>query len=232
MSRLLMIRIIIASAMIGFFGHANALVIGTPATPDRGNCYPFGCPAWGSTYQQVYGWSNFSGAIAINTLSFYHTAKASGDATAQGTYTISLSTTGTAVDGLDTNPINNIGADNTVVFNSPLPEFVPFGGQMDLTLTSSFFYDPSLGNLLMTVNGIGIAALEPHLLFDVNESDNDQMSRMHTNDVQTSWALVTGFNEATNVSVQIPEPSTFLLISLGLAGIGFRRYKLNSKLRD
>jgi len=70
-------------------------------------------------------------------------------AVSSGTYTISLSTTSASVNGLSTNLANNIGADNVILFNGTLPAIA--GGQLDISLSGSFLYNPSAGNLLLNV---------------------------------------------------------------------------------
>lgn len=206
---------------------SNAVVIGSPASSGTGNCFPFGCTGWQSTYQQVYGSSNFASAFTINSLSFYHTEIGpSAQFPALGTYTISLSTTLAAVDGLSLNPVNNIGLDNTTVFVGALPTPVPFGTQMNLILSTPFMYDPNMGNLLMSVTALDVSQPSQIMYFDVNTSALDQMSRLGRggeNNAFVDWAgLVTGFNE---VEISVPEPGTIALLGLGLAGLGFTRRK-------
>src|ERR1700690_2138574 len=50
----------------------NDPIIGLPADPGNGNCFPFGC-AYNGSYQQVYSSSQFSGPMTITALSFYNT---------------------------------------------------------------------------------------------------------------------------------------------------------------
>src|SRR5215471_1086050 len=99
---------------------AAAIIIGGPGDPGAGNDIPFGESFLGGPeYQQVYNSNNFSGPILITEMTFYHHNNNFGGDTAQvngGTYTLSLSTTAAAVNGLSSTFANNLGANNTVVF--------------------------------------------------------------------------------------------------------------------
>ena len=77
------------------------VIVGEPADIGTGNCIPFGCTLSTPTYQQIYAASDFSGPITITNLEFYDTQGLNPGASPNtGTYTISLSTTSTPVDGL------------------------------------------------------------------------------------------------------------------------------------
>jgi hypothetical protein len=135
---------------IGVIAPAHALVIGGPGDPGNGNCFPFGCSDWAPDYQQVYNSSDFPGTISISEVSFYNN-NLPGGALNGGTYSISLSTTSKAVNGLDLTTLsNNLGPDNTLVFSGSLPSIV--GGELDIFLSTTFNYNPGLGNLLLSVN--------------------------------------------------------------------------------
>lgn len=208
-----------------FASNAQALVIGTAAA-NTGNCYPFGCSGgWTPTYQQVYGASAFSGAISISALSFYHTQYNNGSQTPNtGTYTFQLSTTSASVDGLSATAANNLGADNMTVFTGALPTNVPFGSRMDVILDSVFNYDPTLGNLLLSVSGSGLASGGSVIYFDMATSSTDQMSRLYSSSTATN-ALVTGFNEADAGNNRVSLPATMSLLVLGLVAAGVQRRK-------
>jgi len=77
-----------------------------------------------------------------------------------GTWTIFLSTTSATVNTLSaTFSVNqitdNIGADNTQVFSGNLAQPWAFGDTLSIVLTTPFPYNPSSGNLLMTVVATG-----------------------------------------------------------------------------
>jgi PEP-CTERM motif len=127
---------VLAAPIIATPSSAGTLVVGAPADPGTGNCFPFGCSFWEPEYQQVYASSDFSETITIRDLEFYNTQYIAGPVNT-GTYQISLSTTSAAVDGLDTSDLaNNIGANNTVVFDSLLPGLS--GGVLHIVLSTPF----------------------------------------------------------------------------------------------
>src|SRR5262245_24710447 len=67
------------------------VIVGLPADPNTGNCYPFGCAYLGE-YQQVYSHTQFSGPITITGLEFFNTAfNFRASAMNSGNWTISLS---------------------------------------------------------------------------------------------------------------------------------------------
>jgi hypothetical protein len=214
---------------------AHALIIGGPGTPNDGNCFPFGCNApvdWGTEYQQVYASTDFSGTIAIRSISFYdHNFDSGLAATLEtGTFTISLSVTSKAVGTLSVGSpaalLSNITGANTPLFTGTLPGSLAFGSQLDFILTSPYFYDPSQGNLLLDV----VASPNGHIgdidtFFDAHNGDFGGLSSRAF--VSTDggagfdgWGLVTGFNE-------VPEPGTLAIFATALLGIGlFRRKSL------
>lgn len=135
---------------------ANPVTVGVAST---GNCYPFMCNDSGASsgpsihYQQVYSASAFSGPTQINSLTFFRVLAAQFGGTSTvlaGNYRVSLSTTTRAVNGLSANLASNIGSDNMVIFNGNLgglsstPSFT-------ITASAPFFYDPSLGNVLLDI---------------------------------------------------------------------------------
>ena len=224
------------------FGAASAqVVVGAPGDPGHGNCYPFGCTSlgvqfgWGPEYQQVYNSTDFSGPITISSLTFYnHNFIAPGISSQvdSGTFQISLSTTSAAVNGLDINTLsNNIGGDNTVVYDTSLPSLSGpggIGGELTIPLSTPFTYDPSGGNLLLDVfstdatispNGFG-AYLDSY----AGDAPGDIFSRTYStsasylpNDYNTNFGLVTGFNVAAGA---VPEPATWAMLMLGFGGLG------------
>src|SRR3954452_4643954 len=93
---------------------ASTLIVGDPT--GAGNCIPFGCNFWEPEYQQVYASTDFPSQLTITGLTFYNSGPFSSGFNG-GTYTLALSSTSKAVNGLDlSNLSNNIGSDNKVVF--------------------------------------------------------------------------------------------------------------------
>jgi len=198
----------------------EAQVIGAPGTGP--NCFPFTCynvqgnPS--TRYQQVYAASNFtSGPISINQISFFLSPLNAGPLNT-GTYTISLSTTAAAVNGLSSTFASNLGADNALfgVFN--------LGGAAPATLTftgTTFNYDPSQGNLLLDVqtsitSGQTVTDYSTSYYEGRFQDAAGVFSRMHDfGDVFDNTGLVTEF-----ALVPVPEPSTYALLAAGLAAMG------------
>jgi PEP-CTERM motif len=207
-----------------------ALVVGAPGDTIEGggNCFPFGCAeAWLPEYQQVYAAADFGGpgTFEIAGLEFYHTI-AVGGALNFGTFTISLSTTSAAVNGLDTAILsNNVGADNTVVFNGTLPALS--SNVLRFSLSSPFYYNSSMGNLLLDVFSADATNPDFSMLINArNGTAGGLFSRAMAGDNAAGtdgWGLVTGFTIRSVVPA--PEPSTWALMLLGFAGLGCAGYR-------
>ncbi len=139
-----------------FSSIANASDI-TIGLEDNGNCIPFSCQG-SHEYQQVYSNSPFlvHGFLDLTAVSFYvegaSLALGSGNSLTTPTFDISLSTTSMNVGALDLNFVNNIGADNATVFSGSfsVTNATPHE-RIFLSFTNPFFYDPTLGNLLLTI---------------------------------------------------------------------------------
>jgi hypothetical protein len=185
---------------------------------DSENCIPFSCDAgYGiTTYQQVYSSAAFSGVTPFNQISFFLNPSFTGDLDS-GTYDIYFSYTSQAVNGLSSaDPSDNIGADETL-----FGDYTLSGGVAPSTLTfsgSTFDYDPTMGNLLMTIDISG--AVDGSLAFYDSDETATVTSRAYFGATQGAdgVGLVTGF-----ASSSIPEPSTFALLGTGIALLGFRR---------
>ena len=135
-----------------------------------------------------------------------------------------MSTTSAAVDGLDPTLANNIGQDNTVVFEGSLPGLS--GGVMSLILSTPFTYDPTQGNLLMDVFSADAAQPFANFFFDTNSDSNGVFSRAWPGTADPNDGLVTGFSTGA-----VPEPSTWAMMLAGFAGLGFLGYRRTVKAR-
>jgi hypothetical protein len=183
------------------------------------NLTPFGLPS--QRYQQLYAASQFGGGGLITQIIFRP------DATFGNAFTstlpdiqIDLAYTNHADDGLSTTYANNITSGDTVVFaRGPLTLSSGFTGPPNgpkdfdivITLTTPFFYNPALGNLLLDVRNFGGGSTT---VFDAVFTTGDGVSRLFNQNVNDptgstdSLGLVTGFNI-------VPEPGTAALLLVG-----------------
>ena len=111
-------------------------------------------------YQQVFGASQFSslaGPQYINQISFRPDASVEPFTSNTPNIRISLSTTQSVPDGLSSIFSQNIGANNTLVYNgstlvtsaNAAPAGNPNTFDINFNLQTPFLYDPSQGNLLL-----------------------------------------------------------------------------------
>ena len=132
------------------------IIIGNPPDPGAGNSFPFGS-AYNAEYQQVYGSSDFNGAIMITGLDFYNTQFDNGATSLPtGNWKIQLSTAQVGVNNITGNFAQNEGNNITTVFDDNITQAWQFGNTLHLSLTKSFLYDPAQGNLLMDVVTSGV----------------------------------------------------------------------------
>ena len=143
-------RVVRPLLLAGLPSAAGTIVIGAPGNPFDGDCAPFGCAV---EYQQVYGAGLFPGAITITGLTFFNDNFVPGSI-ADAEYTISLSSTTAAVDGLDATFANNLGSDNALFFSGGLGG--PISPTNEFTISgTAFSYDPANGNLLLSIMSDG-----------------------------------------------------------------------------
>jgi PEP-CTERM motif len=197
---------------------ATSILIGAPAT--GGNCFPFDCviSGPGNRYQQVYAASDFSGPFTITGVTFFDTF-APGATFTDADYTVSLSTTTKAVNGLDlANMNNNVGGDNTLLFSGHR------SGATGVSFTLSgglFLYNPASGNLLLDIQLSNIGARGSGFLDSRNGSAGGLFSRAHNFDGGfDNFGLVTQFE---GVVATVPEPATLTLLGTGILALAHRR---------
>jgi hypothetical protein len=133
---------LVAALVVGAFSPARAVVIGT-ADGELSN--PFAQTLGNFVYQQVYSSADFSSSISIGKISFYDTFGQTGGSSRTGDFTIFLSNTSFSVGSA----LGFFPQDYVQVFKGPLPTLS--AGRLDFNLSTVFNYDPTKGNLLMTI---------------------------------------------------------------------------------
>jgi len=196
---------------------AQALVIGEA---DTANSIPFGGNGGGYYYQQIYSADAFDTALGIDSISFYNSL-APGGTPRSGTFVLYLSTSSLDVASFDTtNGVDYpwLDASFTEVFNAAAPAVSD--GRLVFDLASTFAYDPSQGNLVLTVREFSLSA-DGSLFLDVDQNDGLTNGRFSAYPYDWNQGLVTGFNDVTAV----PEPASWALMIGGfaLAGAAMRR---------
>ncbi len=210
-------------------GRADQLTIGNVNSGEI-NAFPFSGTYQDNfgadRYQQVYNSSLFGGSpTSISSITFYATGGGFGP-NADGTYTLSLSTTAASVNGLDTDMANNVGPNDETFFSGTLPAYPSAsGGPMTFTIASPFLYDPSAGNLLLDIQISGVTNDSTAAFVSQNGDFGTDSSRMVNGTATrgTSYGLVTTFGLG---ATSVPEPGSLTLALIGLsavAGLSRRR---------
>lgn len=195
---------------------AQAVVIGSA---DTSNSIPFGSTTGGFFYQQVYNSTSFSAPININEITFYNTVSPGGFRMT-GTFDLYLSVTTATIPTFDTGTFTFPDASFTNVFHGSLPALS--NGRLDFNLSlSSFLYDPTKGNLVLTVKSFDAAAVgtdsSKWLFLDADRNNGLTNARFSAFPLDFNQGLVTGFNDPPPA----PLPAAFPLFAGGAGVIGY-----------
>ena len=231
-------RALIVFAVIGV-NCLSALAVDTPVVVpnasastegNNDNIFPFDITPLGLSserYQQVYNASSFSAITVpefITQLIFRPDSVAGGafDSTISNIQ-IDLSTTAKNANSLDATFANNVGLDDTVVFNGSLHLSSTFTGPVNgpedfdivINLTTPFLYVPTVGNLLLDVRNFSGGTTTS---FDA--SDSNEVGRVYTTnspagDVTSSSGVVQNDNGlVTKFTFSVPEPGAAIIIPM------------------
>jgi hypothetical protein len=157
-------------------------------------------------WQQVYDASQFSainqGGGWIHIIFFRIDGECrNGFGTTVSNLQINLSTTSKMPDGLNSIFAENVGAEDRIVFGPALVQLVegcspgtppPAAFGMFISFTNPFYYNPSVGNLLMDIRNFS-GGTDPGMnpgLIDGELTTGDSVSRVFATDVNATSALV------------------------------------------
>ena len=192
-------------------------------TANSQNCIPWSCQdSYPGNYQQIYNAGAFSGTIGIGSISFFNTLYNEGETqgVAQMDYSIYLAVTSQSV------PDGSIPGGDVLFATGHLDGgSFPFGSTLTFSGTP-FLYDPSLGNLELTllVSNEGGTLSGTNTFFDAE--DGGPFSRWcPACGSNSGYGLVTGFGAGGST---VPEPGTLLLLGIGLVGIAAGRRRIAS----
>ncbi|MFZ2452421.1 MAG: PEP-CTERM sorting domain-containing protein [Methylovulum miyakonense] len=206
--------------LFAFFSQFSNAASVTVGNYDTANAHPFGNFAanWGvgAIYQQVYSAASFSSAMSIDGVSFF---KADSSIMDNASYSVSFYLTSAAPNGLNTTAANNRGAllsnFGTFSFSGATPNVLTLNG-------GPFTYDPFQGgNLLMQVVVSAFNTAGGTLGHFQADNGSTETSRYFGGSSGFGTAASGGL--VTEFSYSVPEPSAFILLSVGFIGFTLMR---------
>lgn len=208
-------RLCFCALVFGLSAFADVITVGAPGDSINGDPFAAPLPGFvGTRYQQAYAGADFSGAMAITSISFFNHSPFEGPLPVV-TCQIFFSTITPGIDTLsNTNFDSNDGPDNTLFAS------VDLGGPAPLQLVFAgrpFDYDPANGNLLMDIHMSNDVGSGGAFYDGRNGTATGIFSRYQNFSAGTQgFGLVTQF---TFDPVPVPEPSTIVLVLGGLGGL-------------
>jgi len=195
-------------------GSASTLMLGN-------NTFP------GSTRQWVFPATEFSSiSPGTSTTSIGFRAEEIHSDVSYTQWDLQLSTAVNPFPTLDSTFANNIGTDVVTVFSGALSiaaSSLSVGQFFDIAFITPYIY--SGGDLLMTLRWSGPSS--NYLSIDGNPVSDGLANTVYNTSSPTATSGQVGYFNypITRFGVTVPEPTTLLLMSLGLAGIGYRRHR-------
>jgi hypothetical protein len=150
---------------------------------------------------------------------------------------IDFSTTTRNPDDLSTTYASNVGPDETIVYSGPLA--IGAGPSTDFLIhihfQAAFLYDPRAGNLLMDVRNFMAAPpprFPPNAAIYAWNIAGDTTSTVYGYDVNSPTAsfLTTKGLAAGFTYTPVPEPSSAVLLLVGVAALTWARLKRSSRI--
>jgi hypothetical protein len=200
------IHVVLFALLLSGSAQASTITIGNDTL--EGNFIPFSGGS-STSYQQVYSGSAFgSSPISISAIEFFAQPSFNFQL-AGGTYTLSLSETSVAVNALSSNLAANVGINSQVVYSGP--------NELTFVLTTPYIYDPNAGNLLLNISGVN----QTGSLDLVQAGITSLSSRAFDSSVYGIGTDNASLETTFAFSNAVPEPSTWAMLIIGFAAIGF-----------
>lgn len=229
--RLYMMKSLLAAALICVAGPLSAasITIGTQDKFGGWNVFPFSPGAGEDRFQQVWDASNFAGLGKIEITGVNFRLRGGTQNGPKGTFAMSMSTTGVAVNALNTDQTeagfdSNLGADNSAFATNAYD-----GGSVSgfLTFNGSYTYDSTMGNLLMDLEISDIVASHWGPAVASTSASGGLFSRSHNlgSGFENYGAVVTLDYEPVS---EVPLPASALLLMAGVGALGLTRRRRNA----